>query len=164
MDPDEGWVGTLNNFVLRACFPPEVLSFCTATGCYNLECKQMVPPHKIRWPVVSSASLPYVVGETVEYESASAQGQWVLTEVLGISGGLYDLSCKQMVPPQRIRRLDPFPVGATVEFGSVVSQGDLCWMAGHVVAYDAPTGLCDLDVMMGVPRSRVRWPGKALPC
>mmetsp|Transcript_84505 Transcript_84505/g.133479 ORF Transcript_84505/g.133479 Transcript_84505/m.133479 type:complete len:566 (-) Transcript_84505:152-1849(-) len=122
----------------------------------------------------------HTIGSAVEYFSTT-HNTWIPTQVLDFDGdrGLYDLTCKGQVPPQKIRtpqletvrekprnenrptvpatkRSDTswFPPGHSVEYESASAEG--CWIPAVVVAYYADTGLYDLDCKAQAPREKIR--------
>lgn len=163
-----------------------VMGFDPATGLYCLTCRSQVPASRIRWappratmplpaeapwslhnaPAMASQQVPMqpyalLPGTPVEYESASSEDCWIPAVVLAFypESGLYDLDCKQQVSRRKIRLVEPFPIGAEVEYRSTVATGQgLGWVRGQVLAQDASTGLYDLTCKAQAPRSHIRWP------
>lgn len=163
----EYFSSTQNNWI-----PANVLSFDSNLGLYDLSCKSQVPPHKIRTPQMpaghdrhnfeqrSSKPRWFPPGQDVEYESASAEGCWIPTVVVGFYAdtGLYDLDCKAQVPPEKIRPVEDFPIGAAVEYRSTSGGQNLGWIPGQILAFDEFTGLYDLTCKAKVSRARIQWP------
>mmetsp|Transcript_18137 Transcript_18137/g.42389 ORF Transcript_18137/g.42389 Transcript_18137/m.42389 type:complete len:383 (+) Transcript_18137:68-1216(+) len=120
----------------------------------------------INWDLWEGTIMEYPVGSEVEYKSAST-GKWITTKVKSANkgAGTYDLECKQQVAPSSIRWPGgrkpvtrptggaELAIGTSVEYLST-SQG--IWVPAKIMAYDASTGLYDLDCKKQVPRARIR--------
>ena len=101
----------------------------------------------------------FAVGEFVEYHSASA-GSWIPAKIVVVrDDGLYDLDCKQEVPPTKVRPATfakpDFEVGASVEY---LSDTQGVWIPARVKMYNAMAGTYDLDCKQHVPPRRIRLP------
>ena len=101
----------------------------------------------------------FAVGEYVEYHSASA-GSWIPAKIVVVrDDGLYDLDCKQEVPPTKVRPATftkpDFEVGASVEY---LSDTQGVWIPARVKMYNAMAGTYDLDCKQHVPPRRIRLP------
>merc|ERR1712206_26606 len=106
------------------------------------EAEAEVPPDSASVTSLKEVQLMYPMGTAVDYESATVG--WMKAKVVGFNQttGLYDLDCKQMVAPSRIRYRAFFAVGATVEYYSA-SFGS--WFPAKVIGFHAESGLYDLD-------------------
>ncbi|CAK8985256.1 unnamed protein product [Durusdinium trenchii] len=95
-------------------------------------------------------------GDSVEYRSASTG--WIPAKVLKVKGDLYDLDCKQDVPPDRMRMTkdseSAFSSGDLVEYFSA-SQGK--WIPAKVLLRKQDRRL-DLDCKQDVVITNVRKP------
>ncbi|CAK9075664.1 Guanylate-binding protein 1 (GTP-binding protein 1) (GBP-1) (mGBP-1) (mGBP1) (Guanine nucleotide-binding protein 1) (Interferon-gamma-inducible protein MAG-1) (Interferon-induced guanylate-binding protein 1) [Durusdinium trenchii] len=95
-------------------------------------------------------------GDSVEYRSASTG--WIPAKVLKVKGDLYDLDCKQDVPPDRMRMTkdseSAFSSGDLVEYFSA-SQGK--WIPAKVLLRKQD-GRLDLDCKQDVVITNVRKP------
>jgi len=109
--------------------PAKVLSFHSASGLYDLDCRGQVHASSLRVPGGAAAA-----ESAKENSSAGGNGDLPASAVLGHS---------------------IFPVGSSVEYLSV-SLG--CWVHGKVLQFHAQGCLYDLDCKAQVPADRLRWP------
>jgi len=92
--------------------PAKVVSV-NLNGTFDLDCKPQVTQDKIRWSNQQNPAggTAYRVGDFVEYFGASQQ-RWIPAKVLEVyPDGTCDLDCKPKVPPDKIRRMAPPPMG-----------------------------------------------------
>lgn len=118
--------------------PAKVLVYYPDMGLYDLNCKQRVPPHKIRFPAPPEAPPAECPDEATES---------VCSDTSTIAGDLENSSLEVT-----------FPVGATVEY-KTVNAG---WILAQVVAFCSVSGLYDLDCKQKVPLTRIRWPTEVM--
>mmetsp|Transcript_140544 Transcript_140544/g.269554 ORF Transcript_140544/g.269554 Transcript_140544/m.269554 type:complete len:408 (-) Transcript_140544:93-1316(-) len=152
--------------------PATVLAFHLDKRAYDLSCKQLAMPERIRWPAApahepddadvkeGASAAKFPVGLSVEYESVTAEGCWIPAQVVAYhpETGLYDLDCKQQVLQKKIRAPDLFPVGAVVEYRSTSAGQGLGWIPTQVLAFHDTSGLYDLSCKANAPRRQIRWP------
>jgi len=105
-------------------------------------------------------------GTIVEYQSSSA-GRWIPARVLSFDAesGLYHLDCRRNVTFAKVRAMrgldsegspEPaFTKGDVVEYNSASHR---CWIAAKVRAFDAVSGLYELNCKAHVAPDKIRKP------